>query len=95
MQFCAQYWNRKNIEGYPPLSEKDLFRVLNKNVILQFCFPCRWSLWSSAENPKDVQFVDLKNCNREVKGHRKFCKIVTITESIDSKRKLLLARASK
>ena len=49
----------------------------------------------SAENSNDVKFVDLKNCNREVKGHLKFCKIVANTESTDSERKLLLARSGK
>ena len=49
----------------------------------------------SPENPTVVQFVDLKDCNRDVTAHLKFCKIITNAEEIDSERKLLLARAGE
>ena len=47
------------------------------------------------ENPNVVHFVDLKNCDCDVKAHLKFCNIVTNVESVNSERKLLLARAGK
>ena len=49
----------------------------------------------SPENPNEVHFVDSKNCDRDVKAHLKFCNIVTNAESVNSERKLLLARAGK
>ena len=50
----------------------------------------------SPENPHVVvHFVDLKNCDRNVKAHLKFCNIVTNVESVNSERKLLLACAGK
>lgn len=49
----------------------------------------------SPENTNVVHFVDLKNCDRDVKAHLKFCNIVTNVESVNSERKLLLARAGK
>lgn len=49
----------------------------------------------SPENPNAVQFVDLKNCDRDVNAHLKLCNILTDIESIDSERKLLLARAGE
>ena len=50
----------------------------------------------SRENPNVVHFVYLKkNCDRDVKAHLKFCNIVTDAESVNSERKLLLARAGK
>ena len=48
-------------------------------------------MWSKSRNV--VHFVDLKNCDRDVKAHLKFCNIVTNVESVNSERKLLLARA--
>ena len=42
-----------------------------------------------------VHFVDSKNSDRDVKAHLKFCNIVTNAESVNSERKLLLARAGK
>lgn len=50
---------------------------------------------ASTENPSAVQFLDLKDCNRDVKAHLRSCNIVTNTESIDNERKLLLARAGE
>ena len=49
----------------------------------------------SPENTNVVHFVDLKNYDRDVKAHLKFCNIVTNVESVNSERKLLLARAGK
>ena len=49
----------------------------------------------SPENLTVVQFVDLKDCNRDVTAHLKFCKIITNAEEINSERKLLLARAGE
>ena len=49
----------------------------------------------SPENPNVDHFVYSKNSDRDVKAHLKFCNIVTDTESVNSKRKLLLARAGK
>lgn|GEM_PF-6776405 len=49
----------------------------------------------SPENPNVVHFVDLKNCDRDVKAHLKFCNILTDVESVNSESKLLLARAGK
>ena len=49
----------------------------------------------SPENTNVVHFVDLKNCDRDVKAHLKFCNIVTNVESVNSERKLLLAHAGK
>ena len=50
---------------------------------------------TSPEIPNVVHFVDLKNCDRDVKAHIKFCNILTNVESANSERKLLLAHASK
>lgn len=49
----------------------------------------------SPENPNVVHFVDLKNCDRDVKAHLKFCNILTNVESVNSERKPLLVRAGK
>ena len=49
----------------------------------------------SPEIPNAVQFVNLKDCNRDVKAHLKSCNILTDIESIDSERRLLLARAGE
>ena len=49
----------------------------------------------SPENPNVVHFVDLKGCGRDLKAHLKFCNILTNVESVNSERKLLLARAGK
>ena len=49
----------------------------------------------SPENPNVVRLLDLKNCARDVKAHLKFCKILTNVESVNSERKLLLARTGK
>ena len=50
----------------------------------------------SPENPNVVHFVYLnKNSDRDVKAHLKFCNIVSDAESVNSERKLLLARAGK
>ena len=49
----------------------------------------------SPENPTVEQFVDLKDCNRDVTAHLKFCKIITNAEEIDNERKLLFARAGE
>ena len=49
----------------------------------------------SPENPNLVHFVDLKNCDCDVKAHLKFCNNLTNFESINGERKLLLARAGK
>ena len=49
----------------------------------------------SPENPNVVRFLDLKNFDRDVKAHLKFCNILTNVESVNGKRKLLLARAGK
>ena len=49
----------------------------------------------SPENPNVVRLLDLKNCARDVKAHLKFCNILTNVESVNSERKLLLARAEK
>ena len=49
----------------------------------------------SPENPNVVHFVYSKNSDRDVKAHSKFCNIVTDAESVNSERKLLLARAGK
>ena len=38
----------------------------------------------SPENPYIVHFVDLKNCDRDVKAHLKYCNIMTNVESVDS-----------
>ena len=40
----------------------------------------------SPENPTVEQFVDLKDCNRDVTAHLKFCKIITNAEEIDNER---------
>ncbi|KAK2549133.1 hypothetical protein P5673_030507, partial [Acropora cervicornis] len=47
----------------------------------------------SPENPNVVRLLDLKNCARDVKAHLKFCNILMNVESVNSERKLLLARA--
>ena len=47
------------------------------------------------ENPNAVQFVNLKDCDRDLKALLKSCNIPTDIESIDSERKLLLARAGE
>ena len=47
------------------------------------------------ENLNAVQFVNLKDCDRDLKAHLKSCNIPTDIESIDSERKLLLARAGE
>ena len=47
----------------------------------------------SPENPNAVQFVNLKDCDGDVKAHLKSCNILTDIESIDSERKLLLSHA--
>jgi len=49
----------------------------------------------SPENPNVVHFVDSKNCDCDVKAQLKFCNILTEVESVNSERKLLLARAGK
>ena len=49
----------------------------------------------SPENTNAVQFVNLKDCVRDVKAHLKSCNILTDIESIDSERTLLLARAGE
>ena len=49
----------------------------------------------SPENPNAVQFVNLKDCDGDVKGHLKSCNILTDIESIDSERKLLFALAGE
>ena len=49
----------------------------------------------SPENANIVHFVDSKNSDRDVKAHLQFCNIVTDAESVNSERKLLLARAGK
>ena len=49
----------------------------------------------SQDNLNVVHFVDLKNCDRDVKAHLKLFNIVTNVESVNSERKLLLARAGK
>ena len=49
----------------------------------------------SPENPNVVDFVDLKNFDRDVKAHLKLCNILTNVETVNSERKLLLARAGR
>jgi hypothetical protein len=46
----------------------------------------------SSEYPKHVVFVTLKDCERDISDHLKFCKI-SGDKAIDSEIKLLLARA--
>ena len=48
----------------------------------------------SPENLNVVGFLDLKNCDRDVKAHLKFCNILTNVESGNSKRKLGSFKAS-
>lgn len=48
----------------------------------------------SPDYPKQVVFVSLRDCDRDISDHLKFCKI-SGDESIDDEMKLLLARAGK
>ena len=41
----------------------------------------------SPENPNVVHFADLKNCDRDMKAHLKFCNILTNVEGVKSERK--------
>ena len=63
--------------------------------VLQFFFSFGEMCGPSTENPNVVRLLDLKNCARDVKAHLKFCNILTNVESVNSERKLLLARAGK
>ena len=49
----------------------------------------------SLENPNVVRLLNFKKCARDVKARLKFCNILTNVESVNSERKLLLARAGK
>ena len=48
---------------------------------------------TSCENPNVVDFVELKDCTRDVTAHLKSCNILTDVESVNNERKLLLTRA--
>ena len=48
----------------------------------------------SSDYPRHVLFVTLKDCERDVSDHLKFCKI-SGDRAIDNEMKLLLARAGK
>ena len=50
---------------------------------------------ASSENPNAAEFVDLKDCTRDVTAHLKGCKILTDVESVNNERKLLLTRAGQ
>ena len=46
---------------------------------------------ASCENPNVVDFVELKDCTRDVTAHLKSCNILTDVESVNNnERKLLL-----
>ena len=48
---------------------------------------------ASSENPNVADFVELKDCTRDVTAHLKSCNILTDVESVNNERKLLLTRA--
>jgi len=43
----------------------------------------------SPHNPEVVQYVNLKDCDRDVKAHLKYCNILTNTDSIDNEKKIV------
>ena len=77
----------------------DISLIIASCVIMAFCSFVSLvggTCGPSPENPNVVvHFVDLKNGDRDVKAQLKFCNIVTNGESVNSERKLLLARAGK
>ena len=48
---------------------------------------------ASSENPNVADFVELKDCTRDVTAHLKSCNILTDVKSVNNERKLLLTRA--
>ena len=46
-----------------------------------------------SENPNVADFVELKDCSRDVTAHLKSCNILTDVESVNNERKLLLTQA--
>ena len=48
---------------------------------------------ASCENLNVVDFVELKDCTRDVTAHLKSCNILTDVESVNNERKLLLTQA--
>ena len=52
-----------------------------------------WAFNASSENPNVADYVELKDCTRDVTSHLKSCNILTNVESVNNERKLLLTRA--
>lgn len=60
------------------------------SLLLENADPCG----ISSDHPKHDVFVTLKDCERNISDHLKFCRI-SGDKAIDSEMKLLLARAGK
>ena len=87
LEFCFSV-GRTQCQISTFVRKKISLACLDKKSFCSFASLVGGACGSSAEHPNDVQFVDLKNCNWEVKGHLKFCKIVANTESSDSELKV-------
>ena len=63
-------------------------------VLCSFASVAGVSCGPSNENPCSVDFVNLKDCNRDITAHLKSCRLAK-NKYIDSEMKLMLARAGQ